>query len=214
MVNKTCILNKIKEFYGLKTNKELSEFLGVTKQTISNWYSRNTLDYDIILTKCKDVDLHWLLLGSTEKSVDIMLNEATDTTKEAAQGDNKFYQDIKFFNGMSSLYNYLIRRYNYSDSEKMTNRVFDSVHTIQHFVEENYIRENFYKLYEKFKLSIFTQEELLTEFESIISKNEEIRLMLGQYEAILDEISSKILDKEFPNMNYSDFFDENGKLRI
>ena len=68
MVNKTCILDKIKGFYGLKSNKALSEFLGVTKQTISNWYSRNTIDYDIVLAKCKDADLHWLLLDTTEKT--------------------------------------------------------------------------------------------------------------------------------------------------
>ena len=37
--------------------------LGVSPSTISTWMSRNTIDYDLIFAKCKDVSPGWLLTG-------------------------------------------------------------------------------------------------------------------------------------------------------
>lgn len=214
MVNKTCILDKVKEFYGLKSNKALSEFLGVTKQTISNWYSRNTLDYDIILTKCKDVDLHWLLLGSTERPVNSEIEDNTEISLGEEKDETNAYQGFKEFNGMSSLFNYLIKRYNYSTEEKRTANISNSINSISDFINRHYIWENFYRLYEKFKNEQITKEELLSEFENLITIDKKAYLLLNKYEEILYEISNTIFDYEFPNFNISDYVDENGNLRI
>lgn len=167
MVNKTCILDKIKEFYGLKGNKALSEFLGVTKQTISNWYSRNTIDYDIVLAKCKDVDLHWLLLGSNEKPISTLAEDNTDFPKRDGEDKEEEYQIFKSFNGMSSLYNYLINRYNYSNTKKVTDNISGAVDVISLFIADNHIWNNFCKLYYSFEDGQIPKEKLLSEFETL-----------------------------------------------
>lgn len=211
MVSKTCILDRIKEFYGLKSNKALSEFLGVTKQTISNWYSRNTIDYDIVLAKCKDVDLHWLLLGTTEKPINTRAEDNTDFPKRYGGDMEEEYQIFKSFNGMSSLYNYLINRYNYSDTKRVTDNISGSVEIIFGFIADNHIWNNFYKLYDSFEYGQISKEKLLSEFEGLIVKDKKVYSLLNRYETVLNEISNSILDDKFPNQNY--FFDENRDLR-
>lgn len=211
MVNKTCIFDRIKEFYGLKSNKALSEFLGVTKQTISNWYSRNTIDYDIVLAKCKDVDLHWLLFGTTEKPINTRAEDNTDFPKRYGGDMEEEYQIFKSFNGMSSLYNYLINRYNYSDTKRVTDNISGSVEIIFGFIADNHIWNNFYKLYDSFEYGQISKEKLLSEFEGLIVKDKKVYSLLNRYETVLNEISNSILDDKFPNQNY--FFDENRDLR-
>jgi len=211
MVNKTCILDKIKEFYGLKSNKALSEFLGVTRQTISNWYSRNTIDYDIVLTKCKDVDLHWLLLGTTEKPISTHAEDNTDFPKRHGEDMEEEYQIFKSFNGMSSLYNYLINRYNYSDVKRVTDNISGAVEIISGFIADNHIWNNFHKLYDSFEYGQISKEKLLSEFEGLIVKDKKVYSLLNRYETVLNEISNSILDDEFPDLNY--ISDENGELR-
>lgn len=60
------ILNKLKEHYAFTTNKEFAKFLGIAPTTLSSWYSRNTIDYDLIYSKCVDIDANWLLTGEGE----------------------------------------------------------------------------------------------------------------------------------------------------
>lgn len=61
------ILNRIKEAYKLKNDAELAKYLDVLATRISNWVSRNTVDYDLIFTKCKDLNFDWLITGLGEK---------------------------------------------------------------------------------------------------------------------------------------------------
>lgn len=61
------ILNRIKEAYNLKNDAELARHLDVLATRISNWVSRNTIDYDLMFTKCKDLNFDWLLTGLGEK---------------------------------------------------------------------------------------------------------------------------------------------------
>ncbi len=72
MVNKTLTLDKIKKYFHLNGNRELADFLGVTKQTISNWYNRKSFDYDVIINKClsvdKNIDLRWLLTETEDNN--------------------------------------------------------------------------------------------------------------------------------------------------
>lgn len=64
-MDKLLILNRIKEAKKLSSDKELADFLGITKQTLANWRSRNTLDYDLVFTKCVDIDPTWLITGES-----------------------------------------------------------------------------------------------------------------------------------------------------
>lgn len=88
ILDKRAVLDRIKQFYDLKGNAELSRFLGVAPNTITNWYARCSFDIDIIYTKCVGVDLNWLLSGKEPKPIkeELVSNQVIpqDHTGEAA----------------------------------------------------------------------------------------------------------------------------------
>lgn len=61
--DKTLILNRFKEAKNFSTDIELADFLGISKSTLSNWYKRNSIDYDLLFSKCEQIDMNWLLSG-------------------------------------------------------------------------------------------------------------------------------------------------------
>lgn len=65
-MNKSLILNRIKIAYSLKNDAELARFLEIQRNTLSNWYSRNTIDYDKVFLKCELLNFDWLLTGNGE----------------------------------------------------------------------------------------------------------------------------------------------------
>lgn len=67
IISKRDILNRIKELYDLQNNADLARFLEVAPTTIASWYSRNSINYDLIFAKCEQADLNWLIRGSSEK---------------------------------------------------------------------------------------------------------------------------------------------------
>ena len=75
-MDKSLIINLIKLHLGIKTDSEFAEFLGVKQPAISNWRRRNTIDYELIITKCNDINANWLLTGKGEM-LDHPHNEAT-----------------------------------------------------------------------------------------------------------------------------------------
>jgi hypothetical protein len=62
-MDKSLILNRIKDHYNFKSDAEFARFLNITPQTLANWHRRNTFDYDIVYTKCEDIDPDWLFSG-------------------------------------------------------------------------------------------------------------------------------------------------------
>ena len=65
-MNKSLIINEIKSHLNYKTDTELADFLGVKQPTISTWRKRNTIDYELIIAKCNDIDANWLITGEGE----------------------------------------------------------------------------------------------------------------------------------------------------
>ncbi len=65
-MDKRLILSRIKQAHKFKTDTELSNFLGISKSTLSNWRVRNSVDYDLLFSKCEDLNLNWLLTGRGE----------------------------------------------------------------------------------------------------------------------------------------------------
>lgn len=63
-MNKVVILNKIKQHYGHHKNVDFAVFLGISPQSLSNWYKRETFDVDVLFTKCVDINPEWLLTGN------------------------------------------------------------------------------------------------------------------------------------------------------
>lgn len=78
------VLDRIKQYYSLKSNADLARFLGVAPNTITNWYGRKTFDLDVVYTKCVDVDFNWLLTGN-----DTMLQDTPSVTPEAKQSTDQ-----------------------------------------------------------------------------------------------------------------------------
>ncbi|WP_313261935.1 helix-turn-helix domain-containing protein [Sphingobacterium sp.] len=61
--DKSLILNKIKLHYGFKTDAQFAKFLGIKPNSLSNWYSRNTMDYELVFSKCDEIDGNWIFTG-------------------------------------------------------------------------------------------------------------------------------------------------------
>jgi ribosomal protein S8E len=66
MIDKTLIINKIKERYKFKSDTEFARHLDITPQVLSNWKTRNTFDPSLVYTKCLDINPEWLLTGKGE----------------------------------------------------------------------------------------------------------------------------------------------------
>lgn len=63
-MDKSLILNRLKSAKKFSTDTELANFLNIRRSTLSNWYSRNSIDYDLLFSKCEnDMDMNWLLTG-------------------------------------------------------------------------------------------------------------------------------------------------------
>lgn len=65
-MDKKLIINKLKIHLNLNSDTELADFLGVKQNTISTWKSRNTMDYELIITKCDDINANWLITGEVQ----------------------------------------------------------------------------------------------------------------------------------------------------
>jgi hypothetical protein len=57
------IIDRLKEHTDSKTDGELAEILGSNKNTIAGWRFRGSIDIPLVLEKCKNINLHWLITG-------------------------------------------------------------------------------------------------------------------------------------------------------
>jgi phage repressor protein C with HTH and peptisase S24 domain len=74
--NANSLIIKLKSFYKLKKDVDLAEKLGITQSNLSLWKSRNSVDFDLIFSKCKDLDKNWWLSdGDDEYGRTLSLNE-------------------------------------------------------------------------------------------------------------------------------------------
>ena len=66
---KTEILERVKQANNITKDTDLAAFLGLSRATVSNWYSRNSIDYDLVFSKCEHINLDWLITvkGSMER---------------------------------------------------------------------------------------------------------------------------------------------------
>ncbi len=60
------IIDRLKMALKLETDTELAKYLGVNQSTVSAWKLRKSINWDLIITKCKDINLDWLLTGEGE----------------------------------------------------------------------------------------------------------------------------------------------------
>ena len=63
------ILNRLKTALAVSTDKELAETLGIKKATLSNWRTRNSIDFPLVFTFCEHINIDWLITGRGEPSL-------------------------------------------------------------------------------------------------------------------------------------------------
>lgn len=99
-MDKTLILNRLKKLKNFNTDKELADFLGISKSTLSNWYHRNSLDYDLLFSKCEQNEIAFIL-GHTDSLDEInSFNEPNDRynkTSEVSYLDDSIEAEV-FYN--------------------------------------------------------------------------------------------------------------------
>lgn len=75
-MNASEIVDRLKLYFSVKTDKEVAACLGVERVTVSMWKNRDSLDLKLIVTKCDNVNLNWLLRGQGNMYSD----EASDSS--------------------------------------------------------------------------------------------------------------------------------------
>ncbi len=86
-MDKSLILNKIKNHIGIDTDKDFAKFLGIKPTTLSMWHKRNTYDAELLFTKCDFLNAETLLVGNGNlfKSITNKVNEPEETNKTQAR---------------------------------------------------------------------------------------------------------------------------------
>lgn len=59
-MDKRLILKKIQQYYKFTKDVDFADFLGVKSNVLSNWYARGAFDYDLVITKCDEIDANWI----------------------------------------------------------------------------------------------------------------------------------------------------------
>lgn len=57
------MLDAIKKHLNIQKNADFARFLGISSQAVSNWYTRNTFDAELLYTRCEFINADWLLTG-------------------------------------------------------------------------------------------------------------------------------------------------------
>lgn len=188
MVNKTLILDKIKSYFLLKGNSELAEFLGVTKQTISNWYARNSIDYDIVISKCtvidENIDLKWLLTTNTQQQ-----NEKAN--------DDDIARSVSYieeeYNRNNYLTDSLLKDNNYSDEAELSFKLFQLIHDIYCYAKGYCLINNLQELYTKLKIGDSSMEDIKLQLNNLIIEDRKFYNLISPYKRELRAMCTLIL---------------------
>ena len=58
------VIERLKIALKLSSDNALAETLGISKTTLSNWKSRNSIDISLLFSKCERISIDWLLTGN------------------------------------------------------------------------------------------------------------------------------------------------------
>lgn len=62
------IIKRLKKTLAIKTDSELSVHLGLSDNTITTWKQRGTFNLSLIVEKCGELDLNYIVFGITKES--------------------------------------------------------------------------------------------------------------------------------------------------
>lgn len=112
-ISKGGMLDAIKTHLNMTKNADFARFLGISSQAVSNWYTRNTFDAELLYTKCDFINPAWLLTGKGS-----MLKDNLSGIKTIDEADSSFmpttsmspsvgtpYYDVDFIGGFDEVFN-------------------------------------------------------------------------------------------------------------
>lgn len=201
--DKNVIIQRLKQYYGLSTNTELANKLGVAQNTISGWIKRNSIDYDLIISKCEDVDFNWLLSGTTTTHKQYRSASDIESDKELSKPTRSkritpISQYLRQDEAENNLLNYCHKRFGlekFYDDE-----IYLDVYNINLFVEGYDLKQLFSRVYDRFKIDK-DEEVLFHAFNELYTKCFDFYSLLISYKEEIAEISGELAyyvgEKEF-----------------
>lgn len=196
---KSIVLDRIKEAYKLKSNAELARFLGVKPNTISNWYARNSIDYDIVFSKCEGTNLDWLINGISKSHITSetisLSRELALEEKESFSGitdDERDMRNIISSKGFIALLDRLVK---HSKCEYAHDEYFElevDVEMINIWLQNYSLQSKFMKAYDDFIDNKISYKELIATFKKDSKVEIELLKILHPYKNIISEIRYKI----------------------
>ena len=85
-------IERLKTGLNLSSDNALAELLGISKTTLSNWKSRNSIDIPLVFSKCEQISIDWLLTGHgsmLKTKGDTNASPTGDTCLSSAKDTNK-----------------------------------------------------------------------------------------------------------------------------
>ena len=107
------MLDAIKSHLNMSKNADFARFLGISSQAVSNWYTRNTFDAELLYTKCDFINPAWLLTGKGSMLKDDLngiqtadeTNGSTLPTTSMPPSIGTPYYDVAFIGGFDEVFN-------------------------------------------------------------------------------------------------------------
>lgn len=189
--NKREIIQRLKEHYGYQTNSELANKLGVAQNTISGWIKRNSIDYDLIFSKCNDIDFNWLMSGKPIRHESYQNREDIEIDKEFEQQTGIVIKSQVFTEAKAEkiLLEYLHKFYglkNYS-----ADSIYMDIESIFDIIAENDLTKLFSAVYLRYKkdgdIKLLNQS-----FNILYTKCKEIYSVISPYKEVLNELCEKL----------------------
>lgn len=99
------IIERLKIGLELSSDNALADTLGVSKTTLSNWKSRNSLDFPLVFSLCEHISLEWLLTGKGNMLKEEGKEEASAPVVSYDPKVGQPYYNVDFLGGFSEVYN-------------------------------------------------------------------------------------------------------------
>lgn len=121
------IVKRLKIGLGLSSDNALADALGISKTTLSNWKSRNSLDFSLVFSNCEQFSADWLLTGEgnmlksarEEPQVEVKPIHQPRSTEKREETQVVYLYDFEAAAGLKSLFDN--NRQNIIDTIKIPN---------------------------------------------------------------------------------------------
>lgn len=198
------IINKIKFYLGLDTDTQFAEYLGTTQSNIATWRKRNTINYDLIIAKCPNIDANWLITSQGEmlRKISIkqdivnqnlsksqILDEIMDYL--GIQNDTQLSKSLKvseekifsWRNTNTLDYDLIAAKYPFFSSDWLKSGNGEKLRKDQYATKEDL--QEIYSLVEKMAI----KQEAFYELMIIIHENDDENVEVHKFKNLLDSIS-------------------------